>query len=74
MSETALRGVIDRIEDGKVAVILLDDGQQLRWPSSRLPQGAREGSAVVLSLDIDVQDTERRLARTKELLKDIFTE
>jgi len=72
--QPSIRGVIDRIEDGKVAVILLDDGQRLLWPASNLPAGAKEGAAIVLSLDIDVKDTERRLDRTKELLKDIFTE
>lgn len=73
-SATEMRGVIDRIEDGRVAVIVLDDGQQLHWPASRLPRGAREGMAVTLALAIDVQDTARRLDRTKELLQDIFSE
>ncbi|MCS7260530.1 MAG: DUF3006 domain-containing protein [Anaerolineae bacterium] len=45
----ALRGVIDRFE-GDVAVIVLDDGQQLLWPRAALPRLARPGTAVGLYL------------------------
>ena len=69
-----LKGIIDRIEDGRIAVVVLDDGQELHWPASRLPQGAREGIAIVLALAVDPEDTASRLERSKELLRDIFTE
>ncbi|MCL4458950.1 MAG: DUF3006 domain-containing protein [Chloroflexi bacterium] len=69
-----LRGVIDRFEEGKWAVIVLDDEQQLIWPVSQLPPGAKEGSAIVLRITVDDEDTKRRRGRTEELLKDIFTE
>lgn len=68
------RGVIDRIEDRRVAVIILDDGQELHWNASQLPPGAKEGTAVVIALAIDVQDTAKRMERSRELLKDIFTQ
>lgn len=67
-----MRGVIDRIEDGRIAVIILDDGQELRWPAALLPTGAREGAAIVLTLSVDEADTERRLKHSQELLDDIF--
>ncbi|MGQ9500797.1 MAG: DUF3006 domain-containing protein [Anaerolineae bacterium] len=45
----ALRGVIDRFE-GTLAVIVLDDEQQLLWPCASLPALARPGTAVRLHL------------------------
>jgi hypothetical protein len=44
-----LRGVIDRFE-GTLAVIVLDDAQQLLWPRSSLPTLAQPGTAVRLCL------------------------
>ncbi len=44
-----MRGVIDRFE-GALAVIVLDDGQQLLWPRAALPALAQPGSAVRLHL------------------------
>ncbi|PWH17994.1 MAG: hypothetical protein DDG58_07220 [Ardenticatenia bacterium] len=45
----ALRGVIDRFE-GTLAVIVLDDAQQLLWPRASLPTFAQPGMAVRLCL------------------------
>jgi hypothetical protein len=47
--EHHVRGVIDRYE-GDVAVIVLDDDQEIRWPLSRLPAGCQPGMAVQLQL------------------------
>lgn len=66
----SLRGVIDRYE-GNYAVLVFDDGQRLRWPSGRLPSGAREGVAVVVTLTINVMDAEQRSTRLKRLLANI---
>jgi len=44
-----LRGVIDRFE-GTLAVIVLDDAQQLLWPRALLPALAQPGTAVRLQL------------------------
>jgi hypothetical protein len=49
MSDELVRGVVDRIE-GDLAVLVLDDGQQLNWPLAKLPADVRPGIAVVLSL------------------------
>lgn len=44
-----MRGVIDRFE-GALAVIVLDDEQQLLWPRAALPALAQSGTAVRLHL------------------------
>lgn len=44
-----MRGVIDRFE-GALAVIVLDDAQQLLWPRMALPAVAQPGTAVRLYL------------------------
>lgn len=54
------RGVIDRV-DGEQAVIVLEDGQRLLWPTGELPDGAAEGTAVVLTLALAADaETQRR--------------
>ena len=66
----SLRGVVDRYE-GDYAVLVFDDGQRLLWPRGQLPVWAREGVAVTIALTVDLMDTERRLARLKDLLADV---
>jgi hypothetical protein len=51
MDEQPMGGVIDRFE-GDVAVVVLDDGQQLRWPRVNLPPQCTAGTAVRLSLAV----------------------
>ena len=51
MDEQPMGGVIDRIE-GDVAVVVLDDGQQMRWPRVNLPPHYAAGTAVRLSLSV----------------------
>ena len=44
--------VVDRIEDGDVAVLSLGDGDQtLDLPLSRLPEGTRDGDHLRLTFD-----------------------
>ena len=49
VQEEPVRGVVDRFE-GDLAVVVLDDGQQLDWPRAALSDDVRPGVAVVLSL------------------------
>jgi len=68
---TGQRGVIDRIE-GDQAVIVLEDGQRLLWPTGGLPEGAAEGAAVVLTLalatDAETQRRREQVAALQERL------
>jgi len=69
--KVTMRGVIDRFEGGW-AIIALDDGRELLWPKGGLPEGAKPGMAVVVSLAVDVEDTEARRARIRGLQDEIF--
>lgn len=71
-----LRGVIDRVEETggeqKLAVIVLDDEQQLVVPVEELPPGARAGMAVVLLVNLDPEDTRQRAERIRRLQGELF--
>ena len=44
--------VVDRIEDGRIAVLSLGDGKRtLDLPLSRLPEGTRDGDHLRLAFD-----------------------
>jgi hypothetical protein len=54
--------VVDRVEDGGVAVVSLGDGKQtLDLPLARLPEGASDGDH--LRLTFDGEPSERTLTR-----------
>ena len=54
MGGPAIRGIVDRIEDG-IAVILLEDGGRAYLPAGRLPPGARAGALVRVDLEVEGQ-------------------
>jgi hypothetical protein len=69
---TGQRGVIDRIE-GEQAIIVMDDGQRLLWPADGLPDGAAEGTAVVLALALAADaETQRRRDQVSALQAQIL--
>ena len=60
------KAVIDRIVDGKTAVILVgEDERQHHYPADKLPESAREGSWLrvrvesgeIVSMDVDKEET-----------------
>jgi hypothetical protein len=53
--------VIDRFE-GDNAVVVLDDGQSVNWPSTGLPAEATPGTAVRLTLSFDASPAAGGLA------------
>ncbi|HHT41817.1 MAG TPA: DUF3006 domain-containing protein [Firmicutes bacterium] len=61
--------VIDRIVDGKTAVLLLEEGQkQFTIPVGRLPPGSREGVWLLVRMaEGEFVDAELDLARTEEV-------
>jgi len=75
---TVVRGAIDRLERDErghhLAVIVLDDGQQLVVPAEILPKDAKEGDVLILRLEIDRDETERRRARIRDLQRELFGE
>src|SRR5688572_9927562 len=63
-----VRAVVDRIEDGDIAVLSLEDEDesQLDVPRARLPEDANsDGDHVVLSFDVDDESGERTLKSIK---------
>lgn len=63
--------VVDRIE-GSTAVLTLDDGQELNWPTDELPSDASEGDVLKLSLVTDEELTRDREGTAKAILNEIF--
>jgi hypothetical protein len=49
------RGVVDRIEDGGTAVVMLGDDESVKveLPASLLPSGAGDGSHIVINISLD---------------------
>jgi hypothetical protein len=59
-----VRAVVDRIEDGDIAVLSLDDAakSQLDVPRAQLPEDANsDGDHLLLKFDVDAESEERTL-------------
>lgn len=69
--QTFKKGVIDRIEEDK-AIIKLDDGQQVIWPASDIPEGLTEGDNLRLVLYTASDDTAEREEMAKAILNKIL--
>lgn len=63
--------VLDRIE-GEIAVLVLEDKQELLVPVSELPEDATEGQVFKLILKSDTQLTSEHEASAKAVLNEIF--
>ena len=68
------RAVIDRIEDGDWAVLMLgDDGKtEVDFPRALLPEGASDGDHLRLTVTLDKesrQEAERRIKALQEELE-----
>lgn len=66
-----MKAVIDRLEGGK-AVLELEGGGAAALPAGMLPAGAREGDVLVLTLEIDRAETERRRKRIEKKMGDLW--
>ena len=69
------KAVIDRIVDGRTAVILVgEDERQHHCPADRLPEGAKEGtwlrvqveSGSVVAMEVDQEETDEVRRRIQE--------
>lgn len=58
-----LRAVVDRIEDGDIAVLSIEDEQrtQMDIPASRLPQGTGDGDHLILKFKVEEDGGKRTL-------------
>jgi len=68
------RGVVDRIEDGGRAVVLVgeDEDEQVELPASMLPEGAGGGDHLNITVSLDRgsrQSAEDRIRALQEKLE-----
>ena len=62
------RGVIDRIEDGGTAVLLVgEDEHKVELPASLLPEGAEGGSHLSINISLDEASRKEAEERVKAL-------
>ncbi|TWT02393.1 DUF3006 family protein [Planomicrobium sp. CPCC 101079] len=73
-----MRGMLDRIEDGSNAVILLEEyGREIVIPASQLPEGSQVHSwftitmneGEVVSIEVDENLAKAKAARAKNLMQ-----
>jgi hypothetical protein len=64
-----IHAAIDRIEDNKMAVLLVGDDEktQVDVPLSLLPDGARDGDHLRITISIDKESREAAATRVKKL-------
>jgi hypothetical protein len=71
--------VVDRIEDGKHAVLLVKDREERIVPAEQLPEGATGGTWLkvefsgdrLVSVEIDHEETQARKARVSEKMQQL---
>ncbi len=63
------RAVIDRIEDGGLAVVLVGEGESVDIPVSLLPEGAGAGDHLRISVALDEEARASRARSIRERLK-----
>ena len=56
----------DRYE-GRFAILLMEDGQQVDFPKELLPKGAKPGDMLSFSMDIDREATDSLKRETQAL-------
>ena len=59
-------GVCDRFED-EIAVIILDKGGEMLIPKKDLPKNLKEGDVVSVIIEIDKDETRKRMSSMNKL-------
>ncbi len=67
----AILATIDRFESN-LAVIRLDNGQEIIIPRTEVPNGVGEGGRLILNLTHEAEDEAGRTARARQLLSDLL--
>ncbi len=70
-NETALHGTIARFE-GTMAIISLENGQQIMWPITKLPGNAQTGQGVTIIITTAENQQQERDNIAKSILNAIF--
>lgn len=66
-----ITATIDRFE-ANLAIVRLDDGQEIIIAKKELPDGVGEGARLILNFSHEVEDENRRAARARQLLSDLL--
>ncbi|MCH5314427.1 MAG: DUF3006 domain-containing protein [Eubacterium sp.] len=66
-----MKWIIDRFE-GDYALCEIENGTVLNVPRNALPENAREGD--VISVFIDIGETENRKSNVNKLMNDLFVD
>lgn len=64
-------GAVDRFE-GDLAIVKLDDGQEILWPEEKLPSGVSEGSVIKLKIFSSISEEKEREKLAKAVLSEIL--
>ena len=69
-----LRGVIDRIEDNEMAVILLGEDEKMRvdFPVKLLPEGASDGDHLRIKIKLDDESRAKMQERIQNLQAELL--
>lgn len=67
----SITGKIIRFE-GKHAIIELEDGNNLAWPSARLPNDANEGSSIILKIQTPQSEAQEKEDIAKAILNQVL--
>lgn len=67
----SIEATIDRFEEG-VAVVRLDDGQEILIVRNELPASAHEGSRLVIKVSASVEDENSKVDQARQLLNDLL--
>ena len=64
-----IRGVIDRIEDNDMAVVLVGEDEQssIDVPTSLLPKGATDGDHLTITITLDAESRARAAGRVRAM-------
>lgn len=66
-----MKVIIDRFE-GDFAVCEKEDRTMVDIPKEILPEKAKEGDVLIISISIDSEETEKRKKIVEDLTKDIW--
>ena len=66
-----LAGTIDRFE-GKLAVIKTEDGQEIKWPITNLPENIEEGASIRLAISNSASDEKEKEEIAEKMLNEIL--
>jgi hypothetical protein len=65
-------GIVDRIEDGKIAVIKIRGGGELLIPVKNLPLKVYEGACLDICMSLDRKEETKQRKKIKDLQEDLL--